>query len=84
MSDQDRRRNAELVDRVGGVGDVGFGGDVARVALAVSLASGVEGEHPGPLGQPAGRLGPLAGVAAEAGEDQDRRALAAEVEGRRD
>ena len=80
VADQDRRRDAELVDHVGGVGDVGLGGDVVGVALAVALAAGVEGEDPRALGQPARRLGPLAGVAAEAGEDQDRRAVAAVVE----
>ena len=65
---------------MGGVCDVGLGGDVLGVALAVALTAGVEGEDPRLLGQPAGGLGPLARVAAQAGKDQDRRAVAAEVE----
>ena len=80
VADQDDRRDVELLDHEGGVGDVGVGRNVVGMALAVALASGVERENPRSFGQPAGGLGPLARVAAKAREDQDGRALAAVVE----
>jgi hypothetical protein len=81
LADQDGGIELQLFDREHDIGHAGFEGDVVGAALALAVAARVQRDHVVDGGQPGRRVRPLARVAAQAMQEEDRGSGAAEVGG---